>query len=156
MRWSDVRRRLLTDPQVRAEYENQSPFHRLGAAVAVRRTALQLSQAELAKQAGVTQRQISALENGKANLTVRTLTRIASALGVELQLGIPHSVFASGLQAAKLTRVTAIEVSTAGVAPWAVSVTSPGLTTTQVPPVQWDSQPLPGLTLVGGKRGQAA
>lgn len=81
-----LRRRWLEDPEVRAAYEGQLPLHRLGARVAARRSELRLSQVALARKARVTQRQISALENGKANVTLLTLLRVASSIGLELDL----------------------------------------------------------------------
>lgn len=119
MRWSEVRDRLLSDPYARAEYERQSPLHRLGAAVAVQRTALRLSQAELASRAGVTQRQVSALENGKANVRALTLAKIAAALGTELQLAPELSGFRVSWPIAEFTPFvgTALASSTALSAP---------------------------------------
>jgi transcriptional regulator with XRE-family HTH domain len=42
-----------------------------------------MSQVELSAASGVAQQQISLIEQGTANVTVRTLARIAHALGVE-------------------------------------------------------------------------
>jgi transcriptional regulator with XRE-family HTH domain len=40
------------------------------------------SQADLAKRAGMAQRKVSAVESGKANITLATLLRLTRALGI--------------------------------------------------------------------------
>ncbi|WP_327043611.1 helix-turn-helix domain-containing protein [Microbispora sp. NBC_01189] len=58
----------------------------LGQAVYNRRTALGLSQAELARHAGMTQPQISNIEGGDSVPTLPLLTRLASALDAALTI----------------------------------------------------------------------
>ncbi|GAA4212749.1 helix-turn-helix domain-containing protein [Microbispora amethystogenes] len=58
----------------------------LGQAVYNRRTALGLSQAELAHRAGMTQPQISNIEGGDSVPTLPLLTRLASALDASLTI----------------------------------------------------------------------
>ena len=49
-----------------------------------RREALQVTQEELAEISGVGLRTLKAFESGKGNPTVQTLSKLASALGLEL------------------------------------------------------------------------
>ncbi|WP_396593842.1 helix-turn-helix domain-containing protein [Brevundimonas sp. R86498] len=56
---------------------------RLGVKVRERRTALGLSQEELAFRAGMKRSYLSDLERGVRNPTVRALGRLATALGLE-------------------------------------------------------------------------
>ena len=84
MKWSDFERELLDDPEVREAYEEEVPRQRLALSLAHKRHALGMSQHELARRARVTQRQVSALENGKANVTLDTLLRVTGALGLVL------------------------------------------------------------------------
>lgn len=56
---------------------------RLGLKVRERRTALGLSQEELAFRAGMKRSYLSDLERGVRNPTVRALGRLATALGLE-------------------------------------------------------------------------
>jgi ribosome-binding protein aMBF1 (putative translation factor) len=64
----------------------------LGQMVYDRRTALGLSQAELAARAGMTQPQLSRLESGGATPTVPLLARLAAALDAELDIAFrPHA-----------------------------------------------------------------
>ncbi len=59
----------------------------IGSRIAERRKTLKLSQAELARKAGVSRATLDALENGRAGeLGFSKLTRLLSALGLELAL----------------------------------------------------------------------
>ncbi|HEY3256267.1 MAG TPA: type II toxin-antitoxin system HicB family antitoxin [Polyangiaceae bacterium] len=53
-----------------------------------RRAALGLSQAEVAKRAGVSQQQIARLENPDGNPTVAMLVKVAEALGCRVELNL--------------------------------------------------------------------
>jgi transcriptional regulator with XRE-family HTH domain len=59
----------------------------VGAEIAERRKTLKLSQAALARKAGVSRATLDALENGRAGeLGFSKLTRLLAALGLELKL----------------------------------------------------------------------
>ncbi len=59
----------------------------LGEQIAQRRKALKLSQAALARQAGISRATLDALENGRAReLGFSKITRLLAALGLELTL----------------------------------------------------------------------
>jgi len=59
----------------------------IGGQIAERRKALKLSQAELARKAGVSRATLDALENGRAGeLGFSKITRLLAALGLELTL----------------------------------------------------------------------
>ncbi|MFG2293959.1 helix-turn-helix domain-containing protein [Streptomyces sp. NPDC048603] len=60
----------------------------LGQAVYDRRTELRLSQAELARRAGMTQPQISNIEGGDSLPTLPLLTRLAKALDASLTIDL--------------------------------------------------------------------
>ncbi|GGV89536.1 hypothetical protein GCM10015535_43480 [Streptomyces gelaticus] len=60
----------------------------LGQAVHDRRTELGLSQAELARRAGMTQPQISNIEGGDSIPTLALLTRLAKALDASLTIDL--------------------------------------------------------------------
>jgi ribosome-binding protein aMBF1 (putative translation factor) len=65
----------------------------LGQMVYDRRSALGLTQAELAARAGMTQPQLSRLEAGGATPTVPLLARLAAALEAELDISFkPNAV----------------------------------------------------------------
>ena len=54
----------------------------IGDAIKTRRLELKMSQVQLAEAVHVRQSYISAIENGGADITLSTLYKIASALGV--------------------------------------------------------------------------
>ena len=71
-----------------AEYLEAGMRIALGQAVYDRRTAMGLSQSELARRAGTTQTVISRLEGGAVTPTLPLLHRLAAALESELNLRI--------------------------------------------------------------------
>lgn len=75
--------------------------YRLAHQILVRRRELRLSQARLAKIAGIEQAGISQIESGRANPTVGTLAAIARGLGMGLSL-VPLDSPHSGTPAAPL------------------------------------------------------
>ncbi len=65
------------DPQLAARVQLRLARQRLG-----------VSQGELAKKIGVSRQQISQLESPDSNLTLGTLERVASALGLDVELNL--------------------------------------------------------------------
>ena len=51
-----------------------------GESVRTQRTSAGMTQADLAKLTGITQEEISRIENGRVNLTIRKMTRLAKVL----------------------------------------------------------------------------
>ncbi|WP_353710462.1 type II toxin-antitoxin system Y4mF family antitoxin [Arthrobacter sp. K5] len=71
----------------------------LAAAVRARRGALRLSQQDLADMAGVSERFVRFVEQGKPSLRLDTLLALLDTLGVELQLATRTSAAARALAA---------------------------------------------------------
>jgi ribosome-binding protein aMBF1 (putative translation factor) len=67
---------------VQTPAEQAAYLRRLGLHIRVLRTALQLSQDELAARASMDRTYVSRLERGQHNVTVLVLVRLAGALGV--------------------------------------------------------------------------
>ena len=85
--WMD--RELARDPKLRREVEEMLTNMRIEQDVAALRELRGVSQKELADMLGVSQPVIGRIEAGKAqNLGIRTLVRIAVALGGQVQLSI--------------------------------------------------------------------
>jgi ribosome-binding protein aMBF1 (putative translation factor) len=88
--WRTRRDRAL--PGERAEesqaYVEAGHAFALGQAVYDRRTELGLSQAEVARRAGMTQPQISTIEGGGSVPTIPLLTRLAKALEASLTIDL--------------------------------------------------------------------
>ncbi len=62
------------------------PTGKLASAVRARRTQLKLRQEELADLAGVSERFVYALENGKATVQMDKVLAVLSALGLYLEI----------------------------------------------------------------------
>ena len=76
----------LEDPNFRKEWEALEPEYTIMKAMIDARNAEGLTQKELSERSGIAQGDISKLENGNANPSVRTLQRLATAMGKTLKI----------------------------------------------------------------------
>lgn len=76
----------MKDPEFRAEWEAQEPERQIMHASLEGRQNCNLTQEQLAQVTGIDQANISRLENGTANPSLRTLKRLAEGMGMELKL----------------------------------------------------------------------
>lgn len=76
----------LTDPAFRAEWDALEPEFQIIRAMLDGRAAKGITQKELADITGINQADISKLENGNGNPSLRTLKRIARGLDMRLKL----------------------------------------------------------------------
>ena len=76
----------MKDPEFRAEWEAQEPERQIMHAILEGRQNCNLTQEQLAQVTGINQANISRLENGTANPSLRTLKRLAEGMGMELKL----------------------------------------------------------------------
>jgi transcriptional regulator with XRE-family HTH domain len=76
----------LKDPEVKAEYEALEPEYDIIQAMIDARTKEGLTQKELSKRTGITQADISRIENGTRNPSLAMMKRIAAGLGMQLRL----------------------------------------------------------------------
>lgn len=76
----------LKDPEFLAEWEALEPERQIIRAIIDGREANDLTQKQLAEATGITQADISRLENGTANPSLRTLKRLASGMGMQLKI----------------------------------------------------------------------
>lgn len=79
-----VKRRMLSNPDVRQHHEAQAPEYALAREFIAARTRAGLSQAELAQRMDTTQSVIARLESGRVLPSMRTLRRLADAVGATL------------------------------------------------------------------------
>lgn len=84
--YKDYLNEQLKDPEFKAEYEALEPEYAIIQAMIDARKASGLTQKELAERTGIAQGDISKLENGSANPSIRTLQRLAAGMGMKLQL----------------------------------------------------------------------
>ena len=85
-KFDDFLREQLKDPEVRREYEALQPEHAVIQAIIDARLQAGLTQKELSERTGIAQGDISKLENGNANPSIRTLQRLASGMGMTLKV----------------------------------------------------------------------
>lgn len=76
----------LRDPEFKAEWDALEPERQIIRAMLEGRERVDLTQQELAEVTGITQADISRLENGTANPSLRTLKRLASGMGMRLKV----------------------------------------------------------------------
>ena len=76
----------MKDPEFRKEYEALEPEFTIKRAMIDARKAKGLTQKELSKRSGIAQGDISKLENGNANPSIKTLQRLAAAMGKTLRI----------------------------------------------------------------------
>jgi len=74
------------DREFQKYYQEASELLDIAIAIAEARRRRRLSQIQLARKVGMPQSQIARLESGQRNVTVETLSRVASALNLKLRL----------------------------------------------------------------------
>lgn len=76
----------LKDEEFRKEWEALNPEYTIMKAMIEARTSQGLTQKELSKRSGIAQGDISKMENGNANPSIKTLQRLAYAMGKTLKI----------------------------------------------------------------------
>lgn len=76
----------MMDPAFRLEWEALEPERQIIRAIIEGRQLNDLTQQQLAEVTGITQADISRLENGTGNPSLRTLKRLAAGMGMRLKL----------------------------------------------------------------------
>ena len=76
----------MKDEEFRKEWDALEPEFTIRQAIIDARNAEGLTQKELSTRAGIAQGDISKLENGSANPSVKTLQRLAKAMGKKLKI----------------------------------------------------------------------
>ncbi len=84
--WRELRKKMLSDPEVAAEYERLRPQYELASKLIGARLKKGLTQAELAQKLGTKQSAIARLESGEANVSVQYLEKLAQVLGLKLDI----------------------------------------------------------------------
>ena len=78
--------KVLANPEVKSEYDSLQIEYDLIQAMIDARTKQNITQKELSDRTGITQADISRIENGTRNPSLDTVKRIAAALGMQLKL----------------------------------------------------------------------
>ena len=77
-KFNDFLNEQLQDPEVRAEYEALEPEFSIMQAMIDARKSSGMTQKQLSEKTGIAQADISILESGSANPSLRTLQRLAA------------------------------------------------------------------------------
>ncbi len=85
-RFDDYLNEQLQDPELKKEYDALEPEFAIVQAIIDAREASGLTQKQLSERTGITQGDISKMENGVGNPSIRTLQRLASGMGMRLKL----------------------------------------------------------------------
>lgn len=83
---NQLKREALKNDDIRREYEALQAEYGLVDALLTAREQSNMTQEELSEKSGVPQADISRIESGKANPTLRTLGRIAEAMGRKVEI----------------------------------------------------------------------
>jgi DNA-binding XRE family transcriptional regulator len=76
----------LKDPEFKIEYDALSAEYQLINAILDARKAANITQKQLAEKTGIAQSDISKIENGNANPSLKTIERIASGMGMTVRV----------------------------------------------------------------------
>ena len=85
-KYSDFLTEQLKDPALKAEYDALEPEFSVIQAMIDARKAAGLTQKQLADTTGIAQSDISKLETGSANPSLRTLQRLAQGMGMKMKI----------------------------------------------------------------------
>lgn len=86
MKFEDFKKNLLANPQIKKEYDDLEPEFQIVSEIIKARLENNITQQELADKTGINRSDISKLENGSANPSLRTLKRIAAGLGKKIEI----------------------------------------------------------------------
>ncbi len=84
--FDDMLSKQLKDEEFRKEYEAIQPELDVIRAIVDARASLNLTQSDLAKRTGINQADISKLENGTRNPTVKLLKKLADGMNMDLKI----------------------------------------------------------------------
>ncbi len=85
-RFEDYLNEKLKDPEFKKEYDALEPEFAIIQAMIDARKESGLTQKELSERTGIAQSDISKLERGNANPSLRTLQRLAEGMGMKLKI----------------------------------------------------------------------
>ena len=86
MRYQEYKKEALQDPEVKKEYDALQPEYDIIQAMIDARISQNMTQKELAEKTGITQADISRIENGMRNPSLSMMKKLANGLGMQLKL----------------------------------------------------------------------
>lgn len=85
-KFNDFLNEQLKNPEVKKEYDALAPEFAIIQAMIDARQASGMTQKQLADKTGIAQADISKLENGNANPSLKTLQRLAAGMGMQVKI----------------------------------------------------------------------
>ncbi|WP_294562470.1 helix-turn-helix transcriptional regulator [uncultured Traorella sp.] len=85
-KFDDYLNERLKDDNFKEEYDKLDNEYSFAIALIEARNKKKLSQKQLAEKTGMTQADISKIESGNRNLSIRTLQRLADGLDMDLKI----------------------------------------------------------------------
>ena len=85
-KFQDFLNEELKNPEVKKEYDALAPEYEIIQALIDERKKSGITQKQLSERTGIAQGDISKLENGNANPSLKTLYRLAQVLGKKLTI----------------------------------------------------------------------
>ena len=86
MKFDDYLEEQLQDPEFKKEWDDIQPEMDVIRAMIEARNEQNLTQKELSARSGIAQSDISRLENGTKNPSLKLLKRLAAAMGMQLKI----------------------------------------------------------------------
>ena len=86
MKLKDYKEKKMQDPEIAKAYEEIQPEMNVIRAIIEARTSQNLTQKELSERTGIAQTEISRLENGTRNPSIKLLQRLADGMGMVLNV----------------------------------------------------------------------
>lgn len=86
-----LKKKALSNPKVKAEYEALEPEFKFIDTLLSMRESAGLTQLEVAERMGTKESNVSRLEKGTGNPTIKTLMKYAKACGCQLDFGFTHA-----------------------------------------------------------------
>ena len=85
-KFNDFLSEQLKDPEIKAEYDALEPEFAIIQAMINARKIKGITQKALSERTGIAQGDISKLENGNGNPSIKTLQRLAAAMDMSLKI----------------------------------------------------------------------
>ena len=86
--YKDYKKRALQNPEVKAEYDALQPEYDIIQAMIDARVQQNMTQKDLSAKTGITQADISRIENGTRNPSLSMVKKLAQGLGMQLKLEV--------------------------------------------------------------------
>ena len=85
-RYSEFKKKSLENPEIREAYDALEPDYDIIQAMIAARKSRNITQKELSEATGITQADISRIENGTRNPSLEMVKRLAAGMGMQLRL----------------------------------------------------------------------